>query len=60
VVAVVILVVLVLAIVAVRLGITAPRRRRAVDIIGSVVLLAVVIVAIPGFVGALTDIARRG
>jgi hypothetical protein len=58
--AVVILVVIVLAIAAVRLGLAGPGRRRAIDIVGVVVLVAIVIVAIPGFVSALTDIAQRG
>jgi hypothetical protein len=60
VVALVILVVIILAIVAVRLGLAGPRRRRAIDIAGVVLLVAIVVLALPGFVSALTDIAQRG
>jgi hypothetical protein len=60
VVGVAILVVIILAVVAVRLGLTGSGGRRAVDIAGAVVLVAIVVVAIPGFIGALTDIAQRG
>jgi hypothetical protein len=60
VVALVILVVIILAILAVRLGLAGPRRRRAIDIAGVVLLVAIVVLALPGFVSALTDIAQRG
>ena len=60
VVTVAVLVVILLAIAAVRLGLAGPRRRRTIDLVGAVVVLAIVVIAIPGFVGALADIAQRG
>jgi hypothetical protein len=56
----VILVVILVSVVAVRIGRDSASRRRIIDLAGRVVLLGIVLVAVPGFVASLADIAERG